>query len=115
MQKMVVEYFQNVFSEHCRSTEGGYENIERVVTKEHNVKLVSEISFQEFTTAVKQIHPDMASGPDGLNPAFFQQFWSSLGRDVFSSCNSWLAQLLCVTCCTKFYQRFYSNGYRSFW
>lgn len=42
--------------------------------------------------AVKQMHPDKASGPDGLNPAFFQQFWTRLGRDVFNSCKEWLNQ-----------------------
>lgn len=36
------------------------------------------------------MHPDKASGPDGLNPAFFQQCWSGLGRDVFESCKEWL-------------------------
>lgn len=36
------------------------------------------------------MHSDKASGPDGLNPAFFQDFWPVLGRDVFGCCISWL-------------------------
>lgn len=42
--------------------------------------LVADISFEEFTQAVRQMHPDKASGPDGLNPAFFQAFWPVLAR-----------------------------------
>ncbi|WOH14253.1 hypothetical protein DCAR_0933770 [Daucus carota subsp. sativus] len=36
------------------------------------------------------MHPDKASGPDGLNPAFFQHFWPMLGREVFECCKEWL-------------------------
>lgn len=36
------------------------------------------------------MHLDKASGPDGLNPAFFQQFWSIIGNEVFSYCVDWL-------------------------
>lgn len=48
------------------------------------------ITFDEFTRAVKQMHPDKASGPDGLNPAFFQNFWPSLGKEVYNSTKDWL-------------------------
>lgn len=41
------------------------------VTAEQNRELIDEISFEEFTAAIKSMHPDKASGPDGLNPAFF--------------------------------------------
>ena len=36
------------------------------------------------------MHPDKASGPDGLNPAFFQHFWRLLGEEVFKCCYQWL-------------------------
>lgn len=36
------------------------------------------------------MHPDKASGPDGLNPAFFQSFWSVMGREIFDHCKEWL-------------------------
>ena len=36
------------------------------------------------------MHPDKAGGPDGLNPAFFQQFWPILGKEVYSCCKDWL-------------------------
>lgn len=50
------------------------------------MKLVEDVSFEEFTEAVHQMHPDKASGPDGLNPAFYQNFWKTMGLEVFDCC-----------------------------
>ncbi|XP_074346362.1 uncharacterized protein LOC141685140 [Apium graveolens] len=36
------------------------------------------------------MYPDKASGPDGLNPAFFQNFWLVLGKEVYISYRDWL-------------------------
>ncbi|KAL8117764.1 hypothetical protein AgCh_015597 [Apium graveolens] len=52
--------------------------------------LTAEFSFEEFTLAIKQMHPDKASGPDVLNPAFFKSFWSIMGHGVFKYCKEWL-------------------------
>lgn len=62
----------------------------RTVTAEQNRMLIDEFSFEEFTIAIKQIHPDKASGPDGLNPAFFQSFWPIMGQEIFRYCREWL-------------------------
>lgn len=57
-----------------------------VVSSKQNSRLVEEMSFEEFTVAVKKMYPDKVSGPDGLKPAFFQQFWKLLGREVYDCC-----------------------------
>lgn len=76
MCKIVREYFSTLFSReennHMAENVGGH----ITVTTKQNNKLTEDFSFEEFTTAVKQMHPDKASRPDGLNPAFFQSFWS---------------------------------------
>lgn len=43
----------------------------RFISSAQNAKLIEDITFEEFTVAIKQMHPEKASGPDGLNPAFF--------------------------------------------
>lgn len=53
-------------------------------------ELVVDITFEEFTVAIKQMHPDKAFGPDSMNPAFFQNFWNILGVEVFECCKDWL-------------------------
>lgn len=91
MCRIVQEYFVDIFKgdPYVASYHPGEES--RRVTDEHNRWLVADLTFKEFTTAVKQMHPDKASGPDGLNPAFFQQFWPVLGKEVFNCCKDWLS------------------------
>lgn len=52
----------------------------RMVSQEKNRDLRAEMTFEEFTEAINQMHPDKALGPDGLNPAFYQNFWKVLGE-----------------------------------
>lgn len=90
MCRMVETYFREVFAS-TGINEVAAENSEPgIVTIEENLNLVDDITYEEFTTAVKQMHPDKASGPDGLNLTFFQHFWSLLGREVFGCCKDWM-------------------------
>ncbi|CAN1758076.1 Transposon TX1 uncharacterized 149 kDa protein [Linum perenne] len=36
--------------------------------------------------------PDKASGPDGLNPGFYQSFWEVIGEAVVWECRRWLGE-----------------------
>lgn len=56
------------------------------LTAEENDALISPVTVEEVKYAVFSMHPDKSPGPDGLNPAFFQSFWSIVGRDVFQFC-----------------------------
>ena len=62
----------------------------RHVTRLENEGLIRPFTFDEFELAVKLMHLDKALGPDGLNPAFFQFFWSVMGKEIFNACSSWL-------------------------
>lgn len=55
-----------------------------------NNMLTAELKFEEFTVALKQMHPEKASGPDGFSPTFFQHFWSLIGVEVFEGCKKLL-------------------------
>lgn len=81
---VVKEYFSSVFFGDPIINTVSQVDVDRCVTADQNRSLVADISFEEFSLAIKQMHPDKASGPDGLNPAFFQQFWSILGKEVFT-------------------------------
>lgn len=48
------------------------------------------MNFEEFTEAMYQMHLDKASGSDGLNPTFYQNFWNVMGKEVFECCKNWL-------------------------
>lgn len=89
MCKIVKEYYSNIFG---ASTEVdlGYSGVARTVTEAQNRGLIVEMSFEEISLVVSQMHPDKASGPNGLNPAFFQHFWSSMGMEVYECCKTWL-------------------------
>ncbi|XP_074356116.1 uncharacterized protein LOC141695803 [Apium graveolens] len=91
MCHMVRDYFSEVFKGDQRNSEV-QQNVASTahISEEQNRSLVDDISFDEFSLAIKQMHPDKASGPDGLNPTFFQQFWSMLGKEVFLCCKEWL-------------------------
>ena len=90
MCSIVKDYFTGIFRGEQYSSMAHDSAENRCITDAQNQMLVAELTFVEFTTAVKQMHPDKASGPDGLNPAFFQQFWHSLGKEVFNCCKDWL-------------------------
>ena len=61
-----------------------------MLTDTQNANLIAALTFAEFDVAVKQMHPNKASGPDGFSPAFFQHFWQLLGLEVFNCCKKWL-------------------------
>lgn len=90
MCRIVKDYFLKLFDKGDRPGQVCLNSFEPVISEEQNEMLVAELSFEEFSVAIKQMHPDKSAGPDGLNPAFFQNFWLLLGREVFQSCKRWL-------------------------
>lgn len=87
---IVQQYYGDIFkaSEYVQVEES---EARFMISEDQNMDLVADVSFEEFTVALKQMHPDKASGPDGLNPAFFQQFWDCMGREVYECCKNWLS------------------------
>lgn len=90
MCSIVKSYFIDIFSESNVMSDQNHTSEANIITSSQNEELTAKLNFEEFSLAVKEMHPDKASGPDGLNPAFFQHFWQLLGREVFSCCKKWL-------------------------
>lgn len=67
----MVEYFTELYSD----ARGDYNSVLDVVStqviEEDNANLFAPFSFEEFTIAIKQMHPDKSLGPDGMNPACY--------------------------------------------
>lgn len=47
-----------------------------------NLSLEMHVSAEEVWVTLFNMHPFTASGPDGMSPFFFQQFWSIVGPYV---------------------------------
>ncbi|XP_074356304.1 uncharacterized protein LOC141696006 [Apium graveolens] len=93
MCELVKGYFSRIFGGTERLEMNSLDEQEAVITEEHNRDLIAEFKIEEFSEAIKQMHPDKSAGPDGLNPAFYQHFWGLCGKDVFQCCKNWLVDL----------------------
>ena len=66
------------------------EYMERRVTEIHNFFLLQPFTYEEFTTAIHQMHPEKSPGLNGFNPAFYQKFWPLIDKEEFQECSAWL-------------------------
>ncbi|XP_055960978.1 uncharacterized protein LOC130015240 [Mercurialis annua] len=57
----------------------------------HNEILMQQATFEEVRKAVFSMHNDKASGPDGLNPTFYKNYWNIVGSDVVKMCRQFMA------------------------
>lgn len=74
MCSIVNDYFRDIFVGSGTSLQFTDTDEHSVITTTQNKILTSELSFEELSIEIKQIHPDKSAGPDGFNPAFFQNF-----------------------------------------
>lgn len=87
---MAKDYFEGIFTEWGNVSVPTGSAEQPVITMQQNKEMVADLSFEEFTIALKQMHPEKAVGPDGFNPAFFQHFWDVVGKEVYNCCKTWL-------------------------
>lgn len=58
------------------------ESVTTSINQVSNSELLKVVSDEEVKSALFQMNPDKAPGPDGLTPAFSQKHWSIVGGDV---------------------------------
>ena len=69
---VAVSYFENLFSTSYPSRTSEVTNtIPTRVTDEMNQWLIKEFTREEVVTALQQMHPTKAPGPDGMSTIFF--------------------------------------------
>ena len=84
-------YYRNLFtSSNGFEMEKVIELVDHVVTEEMTQSLVRPYTEEEIRTALFQMHPSKAPGPNGMLPFFFQKFWHIVGHDVTSAVLSFL-------------------------
>ena len=77
------DHFVSLFSSsHPTEFDSALSGVDRVVTDEMNAELVREFTAEEVDTALKQMAPSTAPGPDGMSPLFYQSCWDLVGSDV---------------------------------
>lgn len=86
IQKIITDYFSELFQ--STVADGRLTDRESVkqVTSEQNQSLIMPVTDEEVKHAAFSMHPDKSPGLDGLNPGFFQEYWSVVGGDVVKFC-----------------------------
>src|SRR3954466_2340792 len=83
-------YFENLF----QAGSGVYDPVLNLISprieENDNNKLIQPLTREEIHAALFSMHPDKSPGPDGFNPAFFQNFWMVCGNDIFDAATLWL-------------------------
>lgn len=79
---IITDYFSNIFHSTGVQEVGFFDGFQSKVTPEQNEALLKPFEPGEVAVALFSMNPDNAPGPNGMNPAFFQHFWSDIGADV---------------------------------
>ena len=83
IEEIVVDYYKNLFTtSNPRNFNEILEAVETKVSPSRNHMLNRDFTTREVEQALKQMHPQKASGLDGMPPLFFQHFWSISGEEV---------------------------------
>ena len=71
IEELLTGYFENLYQSEGSSSEEILKNIQPSVSEIDNAMLIAPFIEKEIQEAVFSMHPDKASGPVGMNPAFF--------------------------------------------
>jgi hypothetical protein len=81
--RQFVDYYQELFTAApLAGVDTILGGIQTRVTDEMNMKLTCQFTELEVTTAMEQMAPLKAPGPDGMPPVFYQSYWHVVGEEV---------------------------------
>jgi hypothetical protein len=83
MSPIVEAYFHNIFrTSNPSAIAQVVHSVSKTVTQRMNDVLLAPFTSEEIRSALFQMHPTKAPGPDGMNAMFYQKFWHIVGDDV---------------------------------
>lgn len=78
--QVVVDYFEDIYKTASPTlVQEATTAILTRVTEEMNESRNKNFTQEEVTTALKQIHPTKAPGPDGMSTIFYQKYCNIVG------------------------------------
>ena len=81
--RVFMEYFCNIFqTSNPVNMNAIFHVIDTRVTLEMNQELDKEVTLDEIRSALFQMNPIKAPGPDGMNALFYQKHWDVIGQDI---------------------------------
>ena len=86
LPNIILSYFNDLFQSRGYDGEYIFNCVLKKVTDEQNEFLTKPFEAHEIKEAIFFMHSDKASGPNRMNPCFFQQFWDLVGNDITEAC-----------------------------
>ena len=84
--QVAINYFENLFNVGtCTQVDDCLNTVEHKLTPNMQQILSSDFTTDEIKTAVFQMGPTKAPGPDGMNAPFYQKFWHIVGDNVVTA------------------------------
>ena len=85
LKVMVTDFYKNLYlSEGVSGIEEVLDKVPVKVTEQMNAALLAPYTNEEVKTALFQMFPTKAPGPDGFPARFYQQNWNVLREDVIN-------------------------------
>ena len=91
VEKVAVDYFEDLFS---TTTPSEFDNfltqVTPGITPQMNQRLLRIATESEVKEALFMMHPEKATGPDGMTALFFQHSWHFIKDDLIDMVNNFL-------------------------
>ncbi|XP_060969648.1 uncharacterized protein LOC133036893 [Cannabis sativa] len=82
LDQVITSYFSDLFTANCSLQNTVATDVRCSVTNAQNEELLKPVVEEEIKTALFQMHPDKAPGPNGMGPGFFQKHWDIVRADL---------------------------------